>query len=337
MRRASTGAAAAALALCLATAGAQGPGGGMRFQPLSPIPDRGAVPPIAGMMAPPPDEVLARRAELREVGREVRRIRHRYLGGMRDPGKRREGIEALRRFTEPDELVVLIEELRSEQDDVRLALLDHLASAGGHGQMALARMAIHDPGEAIRHEASARVSSPPGPGVLAVIDDGLRSPRHAVANAAGSLAGSVNALQAIPLLIFAQVTGDRPAEQGDLAWIAFQTQRAYVQRIDAVVGDNSAAFIPIPGIVTDGSILRVVDAVVVIYRTEVHRVLVAMTTREWGRPTDEMGYDIPRWWNWYNQEYVPFQNERMRLAALAAEPPAVPEPPPAGPGPGGGP
>ena len=66
--------------------------------------------------------------------------------------------------------------------------------------------------------------------------------------------------------------------------------------------------------------MRVVDAVVVIYRTEIHRSLVAMTTDNWGRPTDYLGYDINAWWSWYNTQYVPYKNEQARLAKLAEHP-----------------
>jgi hypothetical protein len=298
----------------------EAPGAPIRDSPLQVIPDRGAVPPIIAIMRETDPAELARRAAAREYGRRIRLMRHRYFDGMKDTGRRHQGIAELRAFTDPVAFMPLVEELKGERDDVRLALLEHLAGAGPEGQPALAWMAIDegaDPG--LRQEAARRVSSPPTEEVLAVLDRGLRSPRHDVANAAGSLAGSVNALATIPLLIFAQVTRDEPQGQGDLAWIAVQTQRAYVQRVDAVVGNGAAGFFPVPGIVTEGAILRVVDAVVVIYRTEVHQALVSMTSRDWGRPTESLGYDIPRWFAWYNQEYVPFKNERLREALLDGE------------------
>jgi hypothetical protein len=62
-----------------------------------------------------------------------------------------------------------------------------------------------------------------------------------------------------------------------------------------------------------------VDAVAIFYRTEIHRVLVAMTTEDWGQPTDYLAYDMKAWWEWYNAEYVPFKNEQLAEARLAEQ------------------
>ncbi len=180
-------------------------------------------------------------------------------------------------------------------------------------------MAIYDHDPAIRNEALTRMVSPPQRPVLNVLDQALRQHRHVIANNAGMVAGALNALQTIPLLIFAQATADPIESQGDLAWIAIETQHAYVQRIEPIVGDGAGAFQPILGIVTDGVVLRVVDAVAINYRTEIHRSLVAMTTNDWGQPTEHLGYDMARWREWYNTEYLPFKREQARLAGLAAE------------------
>jgi hypothetical protein len=122
----------------------------------------------------------------------------------------------------------------------------------------------------------------------------------------------VNALdivRAIPMLIFAQVNVTQNQETpGDLAWIAIQTQRAYVAGLIPVAGDNAGGFQPIIGVVSEGSILRIVDAVVIEYRTVVNGSLVNLTTRDWGKPTDSFGYNVQSWWDWYNTEYVPFKN-----------------------------
>ncbi len=44
-----------------------------------------------------------------------------------------------------------------------------------------------------------------------------------------------------------------------------------------------------------------------------------MTTRDWGRPTDHLGYDMGRWWAWYNDEYVPYKNAQVRAAQLVED------------------
>ena len=290
-----------------------------RYGILSPIPDRGGVPPIVDMLTSPSEGQLALRARSRQFTRQIRAIRHKYLGKIRVPPVRAQGLAQLREFTDPAAFMPLIRELTAEADDARLGLLDHFATLGDDGQAALGWLAIYDHDPAIRHEALTRMVSPAGSPVLNVLDQALRQHRHEIANNAGFVAGALNALETIPLLIFAQATADPVDSQGDLAWIAIATQTAYVQRIEAVVGDGAGGFRPILGIVTEGVILRVVDAVAINYRTEIHRSLVAMTTNDWGQSTEHLGYDMGRWREWYNQDYLPLKREQARLARLAAQ------------------
>ncbi len=280
---------------------------------LSPIPDHGAVPPMVEPAARSGDEELAFRRQSRKLATQIRRIRHEYLGDTRADDLRARGIDELRRLTDPAAFIPLIEELASQKDDVLLAVLDHLAAQGDDGQAALAWAAIFHENEAVRHEAQRRMVSPASAPALRVLDTGLRSNRHDIANHAGTLAGSLRALEAIPLLIFAQVTADPFERKGDLAWIAVATQRAFVAGLEPVVGSGAGAFRPIPGIVQEGAILRIVDAVVIFYRTEVHRSLVLMTTDEWGQSTAHLGYDPREWWVWYNEHYVPAKNVEAAL------------------------
>ena len=247
---------------------------------------------------------------------QIRRIRREYLGRMRVAELRERGMDELRMLTDPAAFMPLIEELSGQKDDVRLAVLDHFAGQGDDGQAALAWVAIHDAGEAFRHEAQRRMVTPAPDPVLRVLDIALRSNRHDIANHAGTLAGSLRVLQAIPLLIFAQATVDPFDEAGDLAWIAVATQTAFVARLEPVVGSGAGAFRPIPGVVSEGAILRVVDAVVIFYRTEVHRSLVMMTTDDWGQSTAHLGYDMKQWWVWYNERYLPGKNAEIAVEAL---------------------
>ena len=283
--------------------------------PLAPIPDHGSVPPIVEVATRPAIDEADFRRRGREYATEIRRIRHEYLGDMRAEKLRNKGIDELRGFTDPAAFQPLIEELAGEKDDVRMALLEHFAGQGDDGQAALAWLAIHDESEAFRHESMRRMESPAADPVLRVIDTGLRSNRHDIANHAGTLSGSLKALEAIPLLIFAQATQDPFDEPGDLAWIAVATQTAFVARLEPIVGSGAGAFRPIPGVVQEGAILRIVDAVVIFYRTEVHRSLVMMTTDDWGQSTAHLGYDMNAWWHWYNDEYVPFKNARASVDA----------------------
>ena len=288
---------------------------------LPPLPASGRVASIVGTREGATDPDFTIRS--RRYAARLRVLRHRHFGSMRAPEVRAAGLGELREFTDPAAFPPMIEELAREEDDVRLAVLDHFGQQGDDGQAALAWVAITDPAAGMRHEAMRRMVTPPATPVLRVLDQTLRSPRHDLTNHAGALAGTLGALEAIPLLIVGQATRDpRPTDKGDLAWIAIQTQQAFVANLQPVVGDNSGAFQPVIGVVSEGIVLRVSDAVVIVYRTLVHDALVALTTDDWGHPTDHLGYDRRAWWRWYNTEYLPFRNEQSRLAELAGEEPA---------------
>ena len=148
--------------------------------------------------------------------------------------------------------------------------------------------------------------------MLAVLDHALRDTRHAVVSNAASLANAINAIETIPLLIFNQATTDDYSDTGDLAWIAIGTQMSYVQDLVPVVGDGAGAFNPIVGTILEGTVLAIQDAIVVVYRTEVHFALRNLTTRDWGRPTDHLAWDMKQWWHWYNDEYVPYKRAQAQ-------------------------
>jgi len=294
-----------------------------RYGLLSPLPDHGPLPPIVQLADPPSREELADRAKVRGYAQQFRRIRHEHFRRMRVPEIRQAGLEQLREFTDPAAFDPMIEIFASEQDDVRLAMLDHFAACGEGGHAALASVAIHSTDDALRAEAARRIPSPPGPAVLQVLDTSLRSRYHRTANNAARLAASLNAVQTIPLLIFSQITFDRPAEtRGDVAWFAVTTQRPYVIDLKPAVSNRAAAYQPVLGVVSEGTVLRVMDAAVVVYRTEVHRALVTLTTRDWGQSTADLGYDVRAWWRWYNGQYVPHKNRQRRLETLSS--PAIP-------------
>ncbi len=287
---------------------------------LSPLPENGTVPPIV-QWHPEYEQELAYRARVRGYERQLNKIRRKFFGIRKLASLRQQGFDELTEFTDPAAFKPMVKVFAREKDDVRLAVLDHLAQQDEDGMAVLAWIAITDDDQAIRHEASKRLASPASDRVLEQLDMALRSPDHAVAMHAAVLAGTLDAVEVIPLLIFAQAAGVPAAQQtGDLAWIAIETQRAYVAGVVAVAGDASGAFQPIIGKISEGAILRIVDAVVIVYRTEVHRTLVAMTSNDWDQPTDGLNYNINAWWHWYNEEYVPFKNEQALLADLEASP-----------------
>jgi len=295
-----------------------------RYGLLTPLPDHGPLPPIVELANTPSPEELEHRAKVRGYEQQLRQIRRKHFGRMRASAIRAAGLAQLREFTDPAAFRPMLEILSGEKDDVRLAMLDHFAACADEGQAALAWVAIADADDAMRAEATRRMVTPPSRPVLWVLDQALRSRYHRTANNAGTLAATLRAAETIPLLIFSQVTADRkPENRGDIAWIAITTQQPYVVNLRPAVGNNVAAYQPVLGLVSEGCVLRVMDAVVVVYRTEVHRALVNLTTRDWGRSTEHLGYDVAAWWRWYNAQYTPFKNEQARLAELAGpvEPP----------------
>jgi hypothetical protein len=288
---------------------------------LTPISENGGLPVIHSMMYELTAEELAHRAAMRQYARQIRKIRHEYFSVTRVQSIRDQGIALLSEFTDPASFQPLIEELKRERDDVKLGLMDHFALQDEEGQAALAWMAIYDGDSKIRNEALERMTTPVGEPVRYMLNGALRSDKDEVVNAAATLAGALNVIETIPLLIFGQATATGNGETtGDLAWIAFQTQRAFVQGLVPVVGDNSGAFQPVVGTVSDGVVMRVVDAVVIVYRTPVHAALVNLTRNDWGQPTEHMGYNVQAWWDWFNTEYVPFKRRQAELADLAREP-----------------
>jgi len=297
-----------------------------RYGLLTPLPETGGVPAIYDTMYGPSAEELAFRARSRSYRKQLRLLEREYFRSTKRPDLMEQGLAELREFTDPASFRPMLEVFEDAPDGVRLAIFDHLAEQGKYGQAALAWFAIGTDRKkqpAMVNEATMRLTEALNDGptpqpVLQVLDSALRSRKHAIANSAGALAGAINATETIPLLIFAQATDDpRPDNTGDLAWIAIQTQQAYVANVQPVVGDDAGAFQPVLGVVNEGTVLRVWDAVVVVYRTEIHQALVNMTTHEYGESTEHLGYNMKAWWSWYNNEYVPHINEQRARAELA--------------------
>lgn len=326
-RNALCGAAALALACIAASAAASAPtqsGPAPAARPASPslvtpIPATGAVPPIADRAVLNVPRELAPGVSAQEYERRAKALKASCFGGRKGATRAR-GITQVSDWTDPTSWPVLWRVMRVEGDDVRLAVLDHLAAQGGLGQAQLADIAIRDDDAAIRHEAARRIPRPAGPEVLAVIDNALRAPQHSIANNAGILAGRVDAFAAIPVLIFAQATADEARTKADLAWIAIATRQSYVANVVPIVGNGSGAFQPVIGSVASGVVMRVQDAVVYTYRADVHNALVSLTTRESGQATADFGWDMARWWTWFNTEFVPAQRAKAGLPPADAAP-----------------
>lgn len=286
---------------------------------LRPLPSSGAVP-----MAVDPAILQAHDGSDGQSYERAAKDFIRTRFGARRGLIRTTNLEQFSQWTVPASWQALWDAMQEQRDDVKIAFFDHLAAQGDLGEAMLAKIAIKANNTAIRHEATRRIRRPACDAVVAVIDLGLRDKRHVVANQAGLLAGKVDAFAVIPALIFAQATADEKKNDGDLAWIAIGSQISYVANVQAVVGDGAAAFTPVIGNLQTGVLMRVQDAMVYNYRSDVHQSLITLTTRDFGASTADMGWDIKRWWQWFNEVYVPFKQARAATDAAPAAPPAMP-------------
>jgi hypothetical protein len=281
------------------------------------IPDQGQLP----YMCDPAvcDGILAgeRASRLGPYRGILQGIARTHFGRQRNDTVRLEGIRRLSTLTDTGYLFAMPDVYRAERNDVRRAVIDHLAESGEVGQAALAWTAVFGKNADMRLEASAAIRTPASPAVLGVIQIGLRGTEHATIDQAGRLAGVIDAWAAIPHLIATQYAADPVREKRDLAWIAIGTQRSYVQNLIPVTGDGAGAFQPVIGQVTEGFVMRVTDAIAIIYRTEVHHALVGITSRATGTDTSRNGWSFTAWRDWYNDEFLAIARARANAATDA--------------------
>ncbi len=232
---------------------------------------------------------------------------------------REEGMRMVRTFVAPEGQWALYSASRASDGPTRLAVLEHLKALGAQGQAGLTWIAIHDRDPAIRNEAVERIDRPIGPEALGVIDGALRSTNHMVVNQAGLIAGQINAVQAIPLLIAAQFAQDPVGQRSDLAWISIGTQRSYVANLIPITGNSAAGFQPVIGQILEGVVMAIDDIaeMATTYRPSVHQSLLAMSTHEWGKSTEHLGWNMNAWVEWYNTEFMPHMIRRGQDQAAA--------------------
>lgn len=243
---------------------------------------------------------------------ELKRIRHRYFRNPRAKDLRAAGFEKLKEYNDPAIFESMIEIFSRSGDDVIEFIIGHLASLETPEALAtVAWTAIFDTHPRRRAMASDALAQTldgkDAPNtVKSVVADGLRRSHDPhVANAAG-LAATLKMADAIPAMIASQVVGrGTGSDGGALAYIIVGQQQAFVSDLEPVVGDSAVAFDPTLSVVTEGVVLRVLDAVVVTYRVEVHNALVRLTSDLSGRDTSYLGWDVPKWRQWYTKEFLP--------------------------------
>jgi len=274
----------------------------------------------------------------------LRKIRAKHFGPIKNVPIRQEGIVQLREFTDPALFASMIRLFEREGTDVRTALLDHFEdSHSPEGDAAMAWMAIFDAEEGVRANATKRVRARvkyageiPAPVKYAVYE-GMRSGSGDTVGNAARLASGIEMYDAIPWMIASLVTG-QPVQtpqaqtvglgggdrQGALAWIMVGQQTAFVSDLTPVVGPSAVAFDPQLSVVNEGVVLRVVDAVVVTYNVTIFNTLTEFTERAWGKPTRELGWNIPAWREWYATEFVPEMKRRAEAKKAEATGGVVP-------------
>lgn len=287
--------------------------------PATPVPSTLPTVEDPASLAKPENVEAALRAHTmrrQQLEAELRRIRQTYFRNPRATDLRQAGIERLRQYTEPATFEAMIEIFARSGEDVVASIIDHLASLDTPEALAtIAWTSVFDDHKgrrAMAHDALARVlhGREVPRSVQSVVAEGLRRSHDPhVANAAG-LAATLRLADAIPAMIASQVRGADQPSRGDrsLAYILVGQQQAFVSDLQPVVGNSAVAFDPELSVVTEGVVLRVIDAVVITYRVEVHNALVGLTSDLWGQDTSYLGWDIPRWRRWYAQEFLPGLN-----------------------------
>jgi hypothetical protein len=262
--------------------------------------------------------------------RQTERLREITLAAMRElvsrglsdtatAQDRTEAIDVMQRLHTHTELTAALKVLQGEagranliasDSEVRNAFIKALANDAETGHVALVRFAVEESG-AVRASALAAMPDRLSESAEASLASYLAGDRELFVNRAASIASAHAGAALIPPLIAAQSTPPRQ-KRGDEAWIAIGKSISYVADVVPVVGDASGAFQPVPGTVFEGSVLRIMESVVTIYRTEVYFSLRRVVERATGQPAPPFGWDAVAWNQWY-------QNEFPALAAKHAE------------------
>jgi hypothetical protein len=273
-----------------------------------------------------------------QVEKDLKKLKAQYFHGVRNTETRQLGILKLREYTDPAIFPSLIKLFGDEGTDVQDALLDHFRELKtDEADAAITWVAVFGKDKAFRAHATdtlkerTREAGEVTNRVKWVVSLGLRDHANDNVAAAAQLAQALQLYDAIPMLINAQVTqsaGPTRADDGGepaLAYILVGTQQAYVAGLTPVVGDNAVAFDPRLGVVTNGVVLRVIDAVVITYRTEVNAALIGLSTQGWGgQSTAGLGWDQQAWRVWYNKEFLPYRHKvEAELAAASSTKPAT--------------
>lgn len=300
-----------------------------------------------------------------QVERELKKLRATYFRGTKNTETRQVGISKLNNYSEPAVFPLLLDLFKAEDRDVRTAILDHLADIGSdQADATIAWGAVFDDDPWFRAEATkralrrAKASGGASNRVKWAAAAGFRSKNEKHIAAAAFFARDLSMYDAIPEMINLQVGGGGGRSGGGgtgvgggggsgvtlsagdpgtgIGILMVGTQQAFVSDLQPVVGDNAVAFDPTLSVVTEGVVLRVIDAVVITYRTEVNQSLIALADKGWnqaseGRTTSPMGWDQVKWRQWYTSEFLPYRRVQDAAAELRSKSQQQEEPDPESP------
>ncbi|MBX3357651.1 MAG: hypothetical protein KF745_04405 [Phycisphaeraceae bacterium] len=258
----------------------------------------------------------------------LNKIRAKYFNHIRNQEIRQIGLMKLRPFIAdpawyPTIMKVFAKQDREAREGV-VNLLIEQATEEADATIAFGAITDDDPWfrEMARQKLAERAAATGEVPMMVqwIVAGGLKSGRTNEIVGAAQLAEILRLYEAIPMIAAAQVTGAAVGSGGAppaIADIIIGTQQAFVADLTPVVGDSAVGFDPTIGVVTDGTVLRILGASVVTYRTEVHGALVRLADSGWdGRSTEKLGFDAARWREWYHAEFVPY---RERLAAQTSK------------------
>lgn len=263
----------------------------------------------------------------------LRKLRLAHFGNIGNEGLRQEGIVKLREYTNPALFPLMVDIFANEKADVRRALLDHFYdSASPEGDGSLAWLAMFSRNADTRDQAMKYVrqridslGKVPDQ-VTLTIASAIKSDQDGPTRAGLDLIKGLDLVQFVPWLIAGQVrtqgvqTGSGDGGNGDLAYIVVGTQTAFVSDLTPVVSQSAVGFDPQLSTITTGTLLRVHQAVVYEYHTEINQALIDLTSRHMGYSTRQLGWDVPAWRDFYAKEFLPkLAEEKAAKAAAAAK------------------
>jgi len=250
---------------------------------------------------------------LADAQQEIRQIFSHFFKRTRNPKMHAQGWAELARHMHDPRLYDLMFELFEDKPfELRRDLVElFVKAATDDADVAICWAAVFDEDQRMRTWASGRLVERVGEGepserIQRVLELALTSGKDDPAVASSILVRQFGLVKAIPYLIQAQAEPRRrDVRKGAIAQIVVGTQQAFVANLTPVVANNAVGYQPTIGIVSSGVVLRVMDAVVWAYRTEVHSNLVDLTSNAWGQSTAELGYDQKAWFDWYEKEFKP--------------------------------